>query len=139
MSGTDTRRRRADHADRYAAHLERDRARSAATRERHRAAGVPNPAAVDRAISEAFRDVWRTTIAANATDDTQAAKRAASAKPISPWRVVDRAVELLVARKGADRDAAARMVTVRLVPTRKNPSLDLDAIPAHILRGHLNE
>lgn len=139
MSGTDTRRRRAEIADRYAVHLERDRARAAATRERHRAAGVPNPAAVDRAISEAFRDVWRLSIAANAADETQAAKRAATAKPVSPWRIIDRAVELLIARKGADRDAAARMVTARLVPTKKNPTIDLDAIPAHILRGHLRE
>lgn len=101
----------------YERHLAKQAARSQAFRDRAKASGRPSPAQVDRAIVEASQRVWEGWIRrVTKNDPNPDAMRAASAQPISLYRVADKAVAILVERKRANKELAAKMVMARLAP-----------------------
>jgi hypothetical protein len=102
-------------------HLARDRARSAEKRKVAKETGRPSPYQVAVAIADATRLVWAANVDKLGGPDDPVTRRAALGEPIPLDRIAERAVDILVTEKRADRAIAGRMVIARIRPKAAPP------------------
>ncbi len=102
-------------------HLARDRARSAENRRKAKEAGRPSPYQIAVAIADATQQIWSANVLKIAGADDPVTRRTAIGEPIALDRIAERAVEILVTEKRADRTVAGKLVIARIRPKASPP------------------